>query len=94
MCGVGSILSQKEGRNEQVITYANKMFSHVHKKFHPMERKCYAIVWDVMHFHQYLYHNRFTLKIDHKPLEWLVVVSNFMEEEAHGSTPCKIIIFK
>jgi len=70
--GVGSILSQKEGRNEHVIEYANKMFSHVHKKFHPMEGKCYAIVWGVMHFCQYFYHNHFTFKIDHIPLEWYV----------------------
>jgi hypothetical protein len=39
------------------------MFSHVHKKFHPMEGKCYALVWGVMHFCQYLYYNHFTLKI-------------------------------
>ncbi len=30
----------------------------------------------VMHFLQYLYHNHFTLRIDHKPLEWLAIVSN------------------
>jgi hypothetical protein len=29
-----------------------------------------------MHFCQYFYHNHFTLKIDHKPLEWLVVLFN------------------
>jgi hypothetical protein len=39
-----------------------------------MEGKCYALVWGVMHLCQYFYHNHFTLKTDHKPLEWLVVV--------------------
>jgi hypothetical protein len=71
---VGTILSQKEGGNEHVIAYANKMFSRVHKKCHHMEGKCYALVWGVMHFHQY--HNCFTLMTNHKPLEWLDVVSN------------------
>lgn len=40
--GVGAILSQKEGRNEQVIAYSNKGLFHVQKKFHPMEGECYA----------------------------------------------------
>ncbi len=34
---VGAILSQKEGEIEQIIAYANKGFSLIHKKFHYME---------------------------------------------------------
>jgi hypothetical protein len=41
-----------------------------------MEGKCYALVWGVMHFHQYFYHNHFTLMTNHKPLEWLAIIFN------------------
>ncbi len=46
------------------------------KKFHPMEGECYASVWGIMHFRQYLYCNHFTFRIDHKPLEWLTMASD------------------
>jgi hypothetical protein len=67
--GVGVIQSQKEAKNENVIAYANKGLSPIHKKFHPMEGECYALGWGIMHFRQYSYHNHFTSKTDHKPLE-------------------------
>jgi hypothetical protein len=77
--GVGAILSQKEGRFERVVAYANKGLIVAQRKFHPMEGECYALIWGIMHFIQYLHKNNFTLKTDHKPLEWLATVS-----DAHG----------
>jgi hypothetical protein len=77
--GVGAILSQKEGTFEKVIAYANKSLTKAHKKFHPMEGECYALIWGVMHFRQYLHMKHFILRTDHKPLEWLATVS-----DAHG----------
>jgi hypothetical protein len=77
--GVGAILSQKEGRFEKVIAYASKALTEVQRKFHPMEGKCYALIWGILHFRQYLHRTHFTLKTDHKPLEWLATVS-----DAHG----------
>jgi hypothetical protein len=44
-----------------------------------MEGECYALIWGVMHFRQYLHRNHFILRTDHKPLEWLAMVS-----DAHG----------
>ncbi len=41
-----------------------------------MEGECYVLVWGILHFWQYLYQNHFTLKNDHKPLEWLATISN------------------
>lgn len=41
-----------------------------------MEGDCYAFIWGIMHFKQYLHINHFTLRIDHKPLEWLATMSN------------------
>ncbi len=77
--GVGAILSQKEGRFERVIAYANKTLTEVQKRFHPMEGECYALIWGILHFRQYLHRTHFTLRTDHKPLEWLATVS-----DAHG----------
>ncbi len=44
-----------------------------------MEGECYAVIWGVMHFKQYLHMKHFILHIDHKPLEWLATIS-----DAHG----------
>jgi len=74
--GVGVILSQKEGRFEKVVAYANKSLTEAQRKFHPMEGECYALIWGVMHFRQYLHMNHFILRTDHKPLEWLATVSD------------------
>jgi hypothetical protein len=73
--GVGAILSQREGRMERVIAYASKGLTTVQKKFHPMEGECYALIWGIMHFRQYLHRTHFTMRTDHKPLEWLATIS-------------------
>ncbi len=77
--GVGAILSQREGRLEQVVAYASKGLIEVQKKFHPMGGECYALIWGIMHFRQYLHRTHFILRTDHKPFEWLATVS-----DAHG----------
>ncbi len=77
--GVGAILSQKEGKFERVIMYASKSLTEAQRKFHPMEGECYALIWGVMHFRQYLHMKHFILRTDHKPLEWLATIS-----DAHG----------
>jgi hypothetical protein len=72
-------LSQKEGKFEKVVAYASKSLTEAQRKFHPMEGECYALIWGIMHFRQYLHKNHFILRTDHKPLEWLATVS-----DAHG----------
>jgi hypothetical protein len=74
--GVGAILSQKDGKFERVVTYASKSLTEAQRKFHPMEGECYALIWGVMHFRQYLHMKHFVLRTDHKPLEWLATVSD------------------
>jgi hypothetical protein len=77
--GVGAVLSQREGRCEKVVAYASKALIVAQRKFHPMEGECYALIWGILHFRQYLHRTHFTLRTDHKPLEWLAIVS-----DAHG----------
>jgi len=72
-------LSQREGNLEKVVAYASKSLSVAQKKFHPMEGECYALIWGIMHFRQYLYKGHFVVRTDHKPLKWLATVS-----DAHG----------
>jgi len=72
-------LSQREGKLEKVVAYASKSLTKAQKKFHPMEGECYAFIWGLMHFRQYLYRNHFVLCTNHKPLEWLATVF-----DAHG----------
>jgi hypothetical protein len=48
--GVGAILSQKEGKFERVVAYANKSLTDTQRRFHPMEGECYALIWGIMHF--------------------------------------------
>jgi hypothetical protein len=77
--GVGAILSHRKGGFEKVIAYASKALIAAQQKFHPMEGECYALIWGILHFRQYLHQTHFTLRTDHKPLEWLATVS-----DAHG----------
>ncbi len=77
--GVGAILSQKVSALEKVVAYASKGLSVAQRKFHPMEGECYALIWGIMHFRQYLYRSQFVVHTDHKPLEWLATVL-----DAHG----------
>jgi hypothetical protein len=74
--GVGAILSQKEGRFEKVVAYASKGLTVAQRRIHSMEGECYALIWGIMHFRQYLHRTHFTLRTDHKPLEWLTTVSD------------------
>jgi hypothetical protein len=57
------------------------------------DHECYALVWGIMHFKQYLYHNHFTLRTNHKLLEWLAMVSNAYGR-ACGLIHCKILVSK
>jgi hypothetical protein len=74
--GVGAVLSQKEGKFEKVVAYASKSLTDTQKRFHPMEGECYALIWGIMHFRQYLHMKHFILRTDHKPLEWLATISD------------------
>ncbi len=73
---IRSILSQKQDKHECVIAYASKGLIPSQRKFHPMEGECYALIWGIMHFLQYLYQASFVFKTDHMPLEWFATISD------------------
>ncbi len=41
-----------------------------------MEGQCYALIWGIVHFKQYLHRTHFILRTYPKPLEWLAIVSD------------------
>jgi hypothetical protein len=82
--GVGTILSQKDEKKECVIIYSSKRLSLIQNWFHPMEGEFYALIWGIMHFCQFFCHNHFTLKIDHKPLEWLTTMFDGYGKKGNG----------
>ncbi len=84
--GVGAILSQKSKRHDQVIAYASKGLSLVQHRFHPMEGECYALIWGIMYFKQYLHQTSFLLRIDHKLLEWLATILDAYSRRGHWIT--------
>jgi hypothetical protein len=73
-------LCKKESKLERVVAYASKNLIVAQRKFHPMEGECYTLIRGIMHFREYLHRNHFTLKTNHKPLEWLMTMS-----DAHGT---------
>jgi hypothetical protein len=91
---VGAILSQKDGKFERVVAYANKSLTEAQRKFHPMEGECYALIWGVMHFRQYLHMKHFILHTDHKPLEWLATVSDAQAGRVDGLACSKTSVSK
>jgi hypothetical protein len=41
-----------------------------------MEGECYALIWGIIHFWQYLYHASFVVRTNHKPLKWVATISD------------------
>ena len=59
----------KDKNDEKVVAYASRALTDVEKRYLQTEKEALAIIWEVEHFHLYLYANDFVLLTDHKPLE-------------------------
>ena len=69
--GLGAVLSQREGQAELPIAFALYSLAPAKKNYSQIDKEALAIVFGVKHFHQYLFGRSFTIKSDHKPLQYL-----------------------
>lgn len=68
---IGGILNQGEVEKDRPIAYASRLLNNAEQNYLTIEKESLAIIYCVNHFRPYLYSNKFTILIDHKPLEWL-----------------------
>lgn len=64
---IGAVLSQ----HCQPISFASRTLNEHEVKYSTIEKELLAIVWATKYFRPYLYGREFTVKTDHKPLQWL-----------------------
>lgn len=76
---VGAVLLQNFQDGEHPIYYASRTFSKAQRNWSVVEKECWAVVWSVSKFRHYLIGNKFTIRTDHKPLEYLL-----KKKDLHG----------
>ena len=74
--GVGAILLQENEGTLKPTCYGSKKFSDTEKRYSTIEKECYAIIWAVQKFKEYLYGKEFILQTDHLPLAYLHKMKN------------------
>ena len=70
--GLGAVLSHQEGQDELPIAFASRSLAPAEKNYSQIDKEALTIVFGVKHFHQYLFGRSFTIKSDHKPLQYLL----------------------
>ena len=69
--GLGSVLSQVQGGQERVISYASRALTKAERNYSATERECLAIIWATEHHQYYLLGAPFVIYTDHNPLTYL-----------------------
>jgi hypothetical protein len=69
--GVGAVLCQKSGNEEQPIAYLSRKLNDREKKFSTSERELLSIVYAIEKFRPYIDGVQFTVVTDHSALQWL-----------------------
>ena len=66
---IGTVLShQEDDGSERPITFASRTLMTAEQKYAQIEREGLAVVFGVIHVHEYIYGRHFTLVSDHKQL--------------------------
>lgn len=74
--GIGAVLSQIINDNEKVISYYSRHLTKSEITYSTTEKECLAIYSAVKHYRTYLLGKKFTLIVDHRPLEFLRTVKD------------------
>ena len=70
--GVGAVLAQvMEDRSERPVAFASRSLSVAERKYDQVEKEGLAIVFTVKKFRDYLLGQKFIIRSDHKPLQYL-----------------------
>ena len=69
--GIGAVLLQENGEYKLPVAYASKKLLDRERRYSVIEKECFAIVWAVKKFMNYLYGKEFVLETDHRPLTYL-----------------------
>ena len=73
---IGAVLSQCQGKDEKVISYAARSLSKAERNYSTTRKELLALVWAMEHFSPYLIGKQFKARTDHNALRWL---QNFKE---------------
>jgi ribonuclease HI len=75
--GVGAVLSQvDESGEERVVSFASKVLDKAQINYTTSEKECYAIVYALEKFREYLEGHEFVLQTDNKALIYLDSMRN------------------
>ena len=64
---VGAVLE----KDTHVIAYASQSLIHAERNYSVIQHECLAAVYGFKQFQHYLLGHKFTLLMDHVPLQWL-----------------------
>lgn len=77
--GVSAVLSHicPDGI-ERIIQYASQTLSNTQKSYSQIDKKAYAIIFEVKKFYQYIHGGHFTLITDHRCYKFLLLIKVFL----------------
>ena len=74
--GLGAVLTQGEGGQEQVIAYTSRSLNNAERNYSATELECLAVKWGVWKMRDYLEGYHFTILTDQQSLKWLDGMGN------------------
>ena len=66
--GIGAVLSQSDGKDEWIVSYASRTLNDTERKYSVIEKELLAGVWASERFRMYIWGKKYKLRTDHKPL--------------------------
>ena len=74
--GVGAVLSQLIDGQERVVAYYSQALSKPERNYCVTRKELLAVIKSIGHFHHYLYGQKFSVRVDHSALQWLMKFKN------------------